>query len=390
MKRTELMMLVLGLLLFAQVAQADWTPAKRLTWNAGDSRNPAVAVDSTGGLHVVWQDETPGKGEVYYKRSTDGGVTWTANKRLTWDLRFASLPTIAVDPSGSLHLFWHTNDAAYSDIYYKKSTDGGNSWTGNKRLTWTQDNESPEIAVDSSGNLHLVWYSPLGMHLDTFYRKSTDGGSTWTPRKRITFTFSQPSSFPVIAADPSGNIHVVWNEDVWTGDWRVYYKKSSDGGATWSATKQLNWTAGVSMYPRIAIDSLGNVHVVYYYGPIEYEDTDYEIYYRKSTDAGDTWMPGKRLTWNSVASENPIIAVDSANNLHLVWEEGNYWSAELYDKISTDGGNTWSIGKNLTSTSQHASLHPRIAADSSGKLHLVWNEGAWSVDAEIYYMKYVK
>jgi hypothetical protein len=389
MKRTGLILAILGISLATQVALADWTPATRLTWNAGDSRDPAIAVDSTGRLHVVWRDDTPGKGEIYYKRSTDGGSTWTANKRLTWDSRWASFPTIAVDTSGSLHVFWNTGDTAYAQIYYKRSTDGGNSWTGNRRLSWTQGNESPEIAVDSSGNLHLVWYSPLGTYLETFYRKSTDGGSTWTPSKKITFTFGQVSGFPVIAADPSGNIHVVWNEDVWVGDWRVYHKKSSDGGATWSTSKKVSWLAGVSRYPRIAVDSYGNVYVVYYYGPIEYEDTDYEIYYRKSTDAGVTWMPGKRLTWNSVLSQNPIIAVDSTNNLHLVWEQGQYWSAELYYRSSSDGGNTWSTGKKITNTSP-ASLHPRMAVDSSGNLHLVWNEGAWNVDAEIYYMKYVK
>jgi hypothetical protein len=385
MKRTSLMLAAFGLFLFAPIAQADWTPAKRLTWNSGDSRNAAIAVDPMGGLHAVWSDDTPGNPEIYYKKSTDGGTTWTTNKRLTWNSPWASFPTIAADSSGFLHVFWHAGTGGYNQIYYKKSTDGGNSWTASKRLSWTDGNEHPEIAVDLSGHLHLVWYAPTGMYLDTYYRKSTDGGSTWTASKRITFSFGQDSAFPVIAADPSGNIHVVWNENVWAGDWRVYYKKSSDGGATWSASKQLSWIAGESRYPRIAIDSNSNVHVVYYHGTPGNE----EIYYRKSTNAGDTWMTGKRLTWNSVTSQNPIIAVDSTNNLHLVWEEGAYWSAELYYRSSTDGGDTWSNSKRLTSTSA-ASLHPRISADSSGNLYLVWNEGAWTVDAEIYYMKYVK
>jgi len=389
MKRTELMMLVLGLFIFTQAAQADWTPARRLTWNAGNSEHPAIAVDSTGGLHVVWQDATPGKGQyLYYKRSTDGGVTWTANKKLTWDSRVPSLPNIAVDPSGSLHLFWHTNDAAYSDIYYKKSTDGGNSWTGNKRLTWTQDNESPEIAVDSSGNLHLAWYSPLGLNLDTFYRKSTDGGSTWTPSKRITFTFGQDSAFPVIIADLSGNIHVVWEEHVWVDDTRIHYKKSSDNGATWSTSKKLSWIAGESRHPRMAIDSSGHLHVVYFNAPSIYEGLQYEVYYRESTDAGDTWTAGKRLTWNSVPDEHPAIAVDSTDNLHLVWEEDAPWASDIFCKSSTDGGDTWSSSQNLANTSLD-SLHPRMASETSGNIHLVWYDYTPG-NCEIYYMKYVE
>ena len=84
-------------------------------------------------------------------------------------------------------------------------------------------------------------------HWDISYRKSTDGGSTWTPSKRITYTFGEDSAFPVIAADPSGNIHVVWEEHVWADDTRIYYKKSSDSGATWSAIKKLSWVAGESI-----------------------------------------------------------------------------------------------------------------------------------------------
>jgi len=388
MKRTELMMLVLGLLLFTQVAQADWTPAKRLTWNAGDSEHPAIAVDLTGGLHVVWEDKTSGKGEIYYKRSTDGGVTWTPNKRLTWDSRWPHPTGLAVDASGYLHLFWHTSDAAYSHIYYKKSTDGGNSWTSSRRLTWAQDNEAPEMAVDSSGNLHLVCYSPDYYPWDISYRKSTDGGSTWTPSKKITYTFGEVSAFPVIAADPSGNIHVLWEEHVWADDTRIYYKKSSDGGATWSAIKKLSWVAGESFKPRIVLDSSGHLHVVYFNAPSIYEGLQYEVYYRKSTDAGGTWVAGKRLTWNSVPDEYPAIAVDPTDILHLVWEEEVAWIPELYYKSSTDGGDTWSISQNLTNTSLSCD-RPRIAADTSGNIHLVWYDNTPG-NCEIYYMKYVK
>ena len=67
MKRTNLLIVMLGLSLFIQFARADWTTAKRLTWTAGRSFSPAVAVDSGGATHVVWSDDTPGNYEIYYK-----------------------------------------------------------------------------------------------------------------------------------------------------------------------------------------------------------------------------------------------------------------------------------------------------------------------------------
>jgi len=68
MKRTGLMIAAHGLFLFAQVAHADWTPAKRLTLNSGSSLYPAIAVDPSGNPHMVWDDDTPGNREIYYKK----------------------------------------------------------------------------------------------------------------------------------------------------------------------------------------------------------------------------------------------------------------------------------------------------------------------------------
>src|SRR5512136_1681501 len=122
MKRMVLVTLVLGFVGFsARTAQADWTAAKRLTWSSGFSYYPAVAVDASGHLHVVWQDSALGNYEIYYKRSEDGGDSWTASKRLTWTAGTSDHPAIAVDPAGTLHIVWgQLLPGGNQDIFYKK------------------------------------------------------------------------------------------------------------------------------------------------------------------------------------------------------------------------------------------------------------------------------
>jgi len=66
MKRIGLMTAALGFFLFAQAAQAQWTPAKRLTWSSGNSSVPAISIDSIDTIHVVWYDNTTGNAEIYY------------------------------------------------------------------------------------------------------------------------------------------------------------------------------------------------------------------------------------------------------------------------------------------------------------------------------------
>ena len=129
MKRASLLIIVSGFFLFAAVARADWSPARRLTWTSGESNNPAIAADSSGNIHVVWSDYAPGNPEIYYKKSTDAGANWTLAKRLTWTSSTSSRPAIAVDSSDGLHLVWSDDTPGNGEIYYVKSTDYGATWT---------------------------------------------------------------------------------------------------------------------------------------------------------------------------------------------------------------------------------------------------------------------
>ena len=158
MKRMAIVMLVFVSSFWAQTAYADWTPAKRLTWNSGFSFGPAVAIDSGNIIHVVWFDDTPGNSEIYYKKSTNGGTSWSVNQRLTWSSGYSSGPSMAIDSSDSIHVVWYDDTPGNNEIYYKKSTTGGTSWNPAQRITWTSGSSTvPAIAVDSSDAVHIVW-----------------------------------------------------------------------------------------------------------------------------------------------------------------------------------------------------------------------------------------
>ena len=49
---------------------------KNLSDNAGTSLGPAIAV-SGNNVHVAWDDDTPGNPDILYRRSTDGGASFT-------------------------------------------------------------------------------------------------------------------------------------------------------------------------------------------------------------------------------------------------------------------------------------------------------------------------
>lgn len=149
------------------------------------------------------------------------------------------------------------------------------TWEATKRLTWNSGpSENPIIRTDSKDNIHLVWYDGTPGNYEIFYKRSTNGGANWTTT-RLTWNPSY-SKYPAVAIDASNHIHTTWN-DTLPGNNEIYHKKSINGGGTWIDAERLTWNPGISVTSEIAADSSNRIHLVWS------DDTpgNYEIYYRK-------------------------------------------------------------------------------------------------------------
>jgi hypothetical protein len=303
---------VIVLLLFSAVAYGDtWTANERLTTTLGDSKYPAIAVDGLK-IYVVWEDNTPDllNKEIYFKKSVDGGVTWKTDKRLTNNAGDSRYPRIAVDGS-NIYVVWTDYTPGTPEIYFKKSDDGGATWRTNKRLTNNAGySYAPAIAVDGS-NIYVVWADSTPGNYEIYFKKSDDGGATWATNKKLSNTAGY-SEDPAIVVDGS-NIYVVWT-DYTPGNYEIYFKRSVDRGATWKADKRLTNNPGGSYTPAIAVDG-SNIYVVWE------DDTpgNEEIYFKKSDDGGATWTANNRLTNDALGSMYPAIAADGSN-VYVVWQ----------------------------------------------------------------------
>jgi len=359
-------------LISLRISGQTWSALKRLTWNAGWSNDPFIAADSGSGIHVVWNewddDDTQENWEIYYKRSTDSGASWSGPVRLTWDMNASRFPSVVTDSGNHAHVVWQDVIQGNAEIFYKRSIEIGVIWSERIRLTWNAGfSTRPSIAADPGGSFHLVWMDNTPGNYEIFYKRSTDSGVSWSGLTRLTWS-AGVSEYPVIATNSSGALHVAWLEYV-PGYYFIVYKRSLDGGSSWSGPTRLNWSDGMLEYPTIAADSSGGVHVMWH----DNTPGNYEIFYKRSTDSGATWSGLTRLTWSSGESFYQSITVDSSDGIHVVWNDRTSEVNDIYYKNSSDGGATWSVLTRLTWNAGE-SWSPTIAADSSGGIHIAWQD----------------
>ena len=151
---------------------------------AGDN---FVCVTAIGGKQGKGRD-----GEIFAFRSADGGTTWPG-RAVVNDVPAAAregLHAMAAGPSGELCCVWLDLRQKGTKIFASTSTDGGAAWSRN-RLVY----ESPEgfvcecchpsVAFDPQGGLYVMWRNALGGNRDLYACSSTDGGQTFGPASKL-------------------------------------------------------------------------------------------------------------------------------------------------------------------------------------------------------------
>jgi len=57
--------------------------------------------------------------EIYYRKSVDGGATWSISRKLTQTTGNSYVPAVAIDPAGLLNIVWQ-DDTPKREIYFEK------------------------------------------------------------------------------------------------------------------------------------------------------------------------------------------------------------------------------------------------------------------------------
>jgi Neuraminidase (sialidase) len=322
---------------------------------------------------------------VEYQCSTDGGATWSQPVRVDRDLPSAEIAhrgqdvQIAAAGSRLVAVWTAKNDAdrfgrgalvvAISDDYGKTWKAGGNpADDGNPQL----GRAFADIAADRDGAFHLAWLDGRGGDgsKGLFYARSNDGGATWSAN-RVLDDRTCECCWNAIAVGRDGKLFVLYR-DYDPRDMAIV--RSDDAGRTWSRpvpVGQFNWT--INGCPHVggalALADDPNDSQIYATVWTAKDDSARGAYVLSSPDAGTTWsepcLLGDARSWHpDIACGDGVVVA--------AWDAYVEGGTAVFAATSRDQGRTWSNPIRLSSEGRSAT-HPHVVR-TRGATRVFWTE----------------
>jgi hypothetical protein len=326
---------------------------------------------------------------------------WSTPQNLSTGIVNAKRPALAAAPDGQQIMVAYsqqTGDNIPADIYYVASSNRGASWTSPAPILVSPGVQSSQVHLDvtESGVGHAAWREGNGLA----YANSTN----WNTSLR---TLSSPFGSPGVTTPTivvSGNaIYLVWSEgDGNSGDpvrqaLNIYFRRSLNGGSTWENAIDLSNNFFDSVSPAIALDGVGNIHVVWQeqdrfdpaFGPSG--GIVHNISYRKGTLSGGTinWSTRIKLS-EAVSISTPFTVAEPDIIIHnnqpqvsfsVIYGTEQQFIYHVACDANCDQLGNWESSNNISGSALYVNVSPvDLAANivSYGQCALVFFDGATS------------
>jgi hypothetical protein len=182
-------------------AGVNWTTPINVSEATSGVQGSHLCVSPGGQINVVWTQFSGSNSILKFDRSINGGVSFGTDVTISTGPvasglpnNVNSFPSLAVDASGGpgngwLYVVFCDNRNGDADVFFSRSTNNGVSWSAPFRI----NNDSigsgkiqywPWIAVNEIGKIAVLWYDTRSTTSNTiieaYLARSTDGGNTFT------------------------------------------------------------------------------------------------------------------------------------------------------------------------------------------------------------------
>lgn len=229
----------------------NFDPAVDLS--SGEPR-PSTSIAAFGdNVYIVWREIiNVNNDEIFFRKSTDNGQVFELPINLSNDPSDSITPDVSAF-NNNVYVVWDDDNPGSDEIFFRKSTDSGVSFDPPVNISNSPDeSDDPNITAASDNYVYVVWEDddPIDpLVRDIFFRKSTNAGVNFDPTINLSNN-NQFSSNSDVAA--SGlDVYIVWKDFV--GNQEIFFVKSTDNGETFDPSINLSNNDGGSDLPSIAV-----------------------------------------------------------------------------------------------------------------------------------------
>jgi hypothetical protein len=316
-------------------------------------------IDNSGdNTYLVWQESIPGDPgrnyEIFFKKSTDGGNSFEERIQLSDNLGFSEHPQLASndddDDDDDVYVVWADNTNVNKQVYFKKSTDGGNSF-GEHTILSDINSISYNQEISAFGDkVYIVWLEKTASGpYRVMLTSSTDNGDTFNDpiplsENVVAQTYPKVSAF-------DDYVYVTWNvEDQPDAESGVYFVSSPDNGMTFGNISKLNREQ--NNFGEAQVTSYGtSVYVIW--GSSDSNRVN-DLSFVKSDDSGRTFSEISKISETEYGKmhepSNVEITMDENQRIFIAWQDigSTTGKDEILIASSLDNGKSFEGVTNLS------------------------------------------
>ncbi len=337
------------------------------------------SITSLSGKYVfsVWRSNINGNDGIFFRKSTDYGNTFGKIVRISNSTVASFEPKISAD-GNNVYFLWTDSSVGKNQVFFRKSTDYGNTFGKIVNLSNSTGQAGIERIISGGGSVYVAWRDNFSGNPDIFFRKSTDYGNTFG--KPINISDDKGlSGLPQISSFGK-YVYIAW-QDTTSGFDNVYLRTSHDGGNTFANTINLSNNSNYSIAPKISVDA-NNVNVIW----TERTPMGFHILFIQSTNNGNTF--GKPLDLTQFAnktlnfsipvgiigpSQDPIIQ-SSQKFAYVVWSDIGIGNNEIiFVRISNNSTNNM-LSKTINLSNNYGySIQPDMTVVGN-RVYIAWSD----------------
>jgi hypothetical protein len=363
--------MALALVQVQPVAAVTWQPQVEIraeyTRPAGTN---GLVVTGVERVHVLFDTGVQNESDLIYRRSGDGGLTWSEPMALSPASHDARAQTIRRFGLSTLDVLWVNTKT--NRLFHRRSLNNGFDW-------------DPQIQVAQNVAL-AADVARFGEHVTVVYtgtdnkiraRVSTNGGESFGSAIPLGSVGVAARLGTPTVLNKNGTITVAWFNTPSPGQHMLLVRQSSDGGATWSPARSLKGpdSATPARSGQLALFGAGAKKIIVGYSVLVGRQDYIHAAAQTSLDGGAHWQPERLVGGNW--SEGPRFAYTGGvlRTSYFTCDGFDCPTAVVKFKTSEDFGLTWTPSSIVTPSPEQYTESAGVGALATGQSVVTYTFG---------------